>query len=95
MRKMLLALPLALSLVACGFTSSGDFVRGAIADYGSQAMDEGLINAEFFVCRAASAGSVIRRNGKSAETAEAWKTLCQGDAEVDIIEAPPTTEPAT
>ncbi len=88
MIRFLAPLALALLLAACGFTSQGDLVRKGIAEYGAQAMDEGLVNAEFFVCRAASVGSVIRRYGRSRETAEAWKTLCQGDADVDIIEPP-------
>ena len=87
-RNLFAPILLVLLLGGCGFTPYGDFARGAVTEYGAQAMDEGLVNAEFFMCRAASVGSVIRRYGKSAETAEAWKTLCQGNAEVDIIDAP-------
>ena len=49
-------------------------------------MDEGLANAEFFICRAASVGSVYRRYARDKQTAQAWKTLCLGDPEADILE---------
>ena len=88
MRKLLLALPLALPLGACGFTQAGNFAREAVSDYGAQAMDEGLVNAEFFVCQAASVGSVMRRYGVSKQKAEAWRTLCNRDPEAEIIEPP-------
>ena len=94
MTRNLFALPLLILLLGgCGFTPYGDFARGAVTEYGAQAMDEGLVNAEFFVCRAASVGSVVRRYGKSAETAEAWKTLCLSSADVDLFGAP-AEEPA-
>ncbi len=86
--RVFVPLCLALPLGACGVTGTGNSARDAISEYGSQAMDEGLVNAEIFVCRAPSVGLVIRRYGKSRETAEAWKTPCQGDADLDIIEAP-------
>ena len=63
---------LALFLSSCGFTSSGDRVRDAAKQYGAQAMDEGLANAEFFICRAASVGSVYRRYARDKQTAAAW-----------------------
>ena len=54
-----------------GSTGAGNFARDAVSDYGAQAMDEGLVNAEFFVCQAASVGSVMRRYGVSKQKAEA------------------------
>jgi len=81
-------LPLALFLAGCGFTTTGDRVRDATKQYGAQAMDEGLANAEFFICRAASVGSVYRRYGRSKETAQAWKTLCLDNPEAIILESP-------
>ena len=79
---------LALFLASCGFTSTGDRVRESAKQYGAQAMDEGLANAEFFICRAASVGSVYRRYGRSKETAEAWKTLCLHNPDAIILETP-------
>lgn len=95
MRKILKCAAVAIALLClpalggCGFTSEGQAVRQGVATYGAQAMDEGLVNAEWFICRAASVGAVQRRYGKSSEAAEAWKTLCNGDGEAAIIEAPP------
>jgi len=65
-----------LLLQGCGFTAQGDFVRGAVENYGAQAYDEGLVNAEFFMCKSASVGSVVRRYGVSIEKWEAWQELC-------------------
>ena len=70
---------LLLALGGCGFTSQGNQVRQGVATYGAQAMDEGLINAEWFVCKAASVGSVQRRYGTDPAKAQAWKALCLVD----------------
>ncbi len=82
-----LAAAAALLLAGCG--GAAQQAREVIATEGATAYDEGLVNAEFFVCRAASVGSVQRRYGRSADLAEAWRTLCLGDAEADILGAPP------
>jgi len=95
--RTLAAAGLALLLAACGFTDTGNRARDVAAGEGARAYDEGLTNAEFFICRAASVGSVQRRYGRTAETAEAWRVLCQGDgaAAVEVIRAPepPPAEP--
>ncbi len=86
--RLIYVLSLACVLTSCGFTTTGDRVRGAIKDYSAQAMDEGLINAEWFICISASVDSVIRRYGRSRETAEAWKTLCLDNPDAIILETP-------
>ena len=86
--RLIHVLSLACVLTGCGFTTTGDRVRDAAKQYGAQAMDEGLANAEFFICRAASVGSVFRRYGRSKETAEAWKTLCLDNPDAIILETP-------
>ncbi len=68
-----------LFLGACGFTPFGDSVRSAVKDYGAQAYDEGLVNSEFYICKAASVGSVIRRYG--GDKAVAWNALCIEDGQ--------------
>lgn len=80
----------AVLLPACGFTDTGTRVRDFIANEGAKAYDEGLVNAEFFLCRAASVGSVQRRYGRTPETAEAWRVLCFGDgaAAAEVIRGP-------
>lgn len=68
-----------LLLGGCGFTPFGDSIRSAVKDYGAQAYDEGLVNSEFYICKAASIGSIIRRY--SGDKAEAWNTLCIEDGQ--------------
>lgn len=98
--RLLAVVGLAALLAACGFTEAGNRARDLAAEEGAKAYDEGLANAEFFICRAASVGSVQRRYGRSADTAQAWRTLCQGDGEAaaEVIRAPvppgPRSEPA-
>lgn len=66
----------ALFLAACGLTPQGNAFRSALTGTATKMMDEGLINAEFFMCRAASVGSIQRRYGQSTDLAAAWRTLC-------------------
>ncbi len=68
----------------CGFTPQGNAVRQGVSVYGAQAMDEGLANAEWFVCKAASVGSVQRRYGTSKSRADAWKELCLVDTTTPV-----------
>ena len=76
---------LALFLASCGFTQTGSAFRSTIGDQGAKAYDEGLSNAEWFVCKAASVGSVQRRYGSSADLADAWRALCLGDPDATIF----------
>ena len=89
---------LALMLAGCGLTDTGTRARDFVASEGARAYDEGLANAEFFICRAASVGSVQRRYGRDTDTAEAWRVLCHGDGEaaVEVIRepSPPSPDPA-
>ena len=68
-----------LLLGACGFTPFSDSIRSAVKDYGAQAYDEGLDNSEFFICKAASVGSVIRKYG--GDKSDAWNKLCLEDGQ--------------
>ena len=67
-------------LSACAFTSTGQQVRQGVKTYGAQAYDEGLQNAEWFICVAASRGSIMRRYGVSEERAAAYKAFCPSAA---------------
>jgi hypothetical protein len=95
MRRGLLPAGLALTLAACGLTDTGTRARDVAAGEGARAYDEGLANAEFFICRAASVGSVQRRYGRTAETAQAWRILClgNGEAAVEVIREPSPASP--
>ncbi len=80
------------ALMSCGFTDEGDIVRTAVSEKGAQAMDQGLTNAEWFICRAASVGAIRRRYGSDPVRAEAYRVLCSDDLEIRIITAPEPVE---
>ena len=73
------AVVVTLFLGGCGFTPFGDSIRSAVKNYGAQAYDEGLENSEFYICKAASVGSVVRRYG--GNKAAAWNKLCTEDGQ--------------
>lgn len=79
---------LSVTLGACGFTGFGDTARDAVTVKGAQAMDEGLANAEWFMCNAASIGSIKRRYGKTAEQAAAYNAICGLTGEAVIVSVP-------
>ncbi len=97
MRQAIVMMGLAVLLAACGFTDTGNRARDFAVSEGARAYDAGLANAEFFLCRAASVGSVQRRYGRNTETAQAWRVLCLGNgaAAVEVIRepSPPSPEP--
>ena len=43
---------------------------------GEDVADQGLAGAEWYVCRAATVGSVLRRYGTSDDRMAAWRQLC-------------------
>ena len=77
------AIAVTLFLGGCGFTPFGDSVRSAVKDYGAQAYDEGLENSEFYICKAASIGSILRRY--SGNKAAAWRTLCSTEDGEEMV----------
>ncbi len=80
----------ALLLAGCGLTSEGQALRDAVSTKGAAAYDAGLANAEWFICQAASVGSVRRRYG-SGELADAYRELCENGSTEGILvpSAPP------
>lgn len=89
------AIGLALFLAGCGFTPQGDLARETLVTKGAQAADEGLVNAEWFVCQAATIGSVKRKYGVSRERADAYNRFCPDTSGAEIIGAPPADGPPT
>ena len=85
-------LALAALLAGCGFTPQGDAVRDAVKARGAQAYDEGLENAEWFICQAASIGSVRRRYGDSEPRLIAYRTLCELPSAGSIVGVRPSEE---
>ncbi len=75
-KPIILGLGALLFLGGCGLTQQGDFFRAAIKDRGASIMDEGLLNAEWYLCFAASKGSVQRRYGRTQATADAYNAFC-------------------
>ena len=83
-KPIILAVAL-LALGGCGFTAWGDTARETVLAKGVQAYDEGLVNAELYICTIASVGSVMRRYGRTQATADAWRDICFGQEGVDLI----------
>lgn len=87
MRPLTIAIAAALALAGCGFTPQGDLARDIVREKGAQAYDEGLENSIWFLCNAASVGSIRRRFGASQESAAAYNALCAPS--VDIVRVRP------
>ncbi len=85
MRKALVA-GIGMLTCACGLTPQGDVIRAAVSEKGALAMDEGLTNAEWFLCQAASVGSVKRRYGSSPERSKAYTDLCNATSTMTVLE---------
>jgi hypothetical protein len=68
---------LALVLAGCGITPEGDIARGVVREKGAQAYDEGVANSLWFLCNAASVGSVRRAFGKNMT---AYNDICSEPA---------------
>ncbi len=76
---------LGLLLTGCGFSSWGTAVRETIRTGGAQAMDQGLVNAEWVICKESSVGSIHRRYGISKARADAWRVICKTDSAVTVV----------
>lgn len=81
-----LRLTAALLLAGCGFTPEGNLVRDTVKQAGAQAFDEGLANAEWFICNAATIGAIRRRYGKSEDMAQTYRRLCEGAGDTRLFE---------
>lgn len=65
-----------------------DATRSIIATRGAQAADQTLESAEWVMCHAASIGSIKRRYGRTTETAEAYRALCDVTGAPDVVGGP-------
>ena len=74
--SLFLLLAVVFGLASCGFTNTGDIIAESVKRYGEQAYDRGLVNAEFFMCRAASIGAVSRRYFHDQSKFESWVRIC-------------------
>lgn len=82
-----------LALLTLGACSLLGDAKQTLATKGAEFMDEGLNDAEWFMCYAASVGSVRRRYGKSVERSTAWRELCEPNPQPTAIGRP--IEPRT
>jgi hypothetical protein len=71
---------LVLLLSGCGFTPEGTAIEKAVKVGGAQVFDKGLEHAEWFICDAASIGSV-----------QAYRELCEGST-TDLIAPEPSAD---
>ena len=85
MKTLICILTAAMLVSACGFTPEGNLIRSAVADKGAQAYDEGLGNAEWYICNAASIGSIRRRYGTSEDRAALYRSLCKQDLPGNVV----------
>lgn len=60
----------------CGLTPEGTLVRSTVETEGAKVYDEGLANSLWFICNAASVGSIRRYIGTDTAKADAWVVLC-------------------
>ena len=79
--KYILILLAIVSLYGCSETQ---MIRDKVAG----AYDQVLEANEMGICNDVSVGSILRRYGKSAERAQAWRDFCFGDEAVHILTAP-------
>ncbi|MFQ6019050.1 MAG: hypothetical protein ACE5KF_12755 [Kiloniellaceae bacterium] len=83
--KFMIAAAAALILCACGFTPEGEALRRAVAGTGAMAADNALENVEWYMCEAASVGSIKRRYGATADLAKAYNRLCDRGSSAEIV----------
>lgn len=72
--RITVTLLVVLGLTGCA-SPSGLFFRNTFMGRASNAYDESLVNAEGWMCRGASIGSVVRAYGGSPDRWEAWLKL--------------------
>ena len=72
-------------LAGCGLTEQGDAVRTYAQERGKEVADQTLENSVWYMCNAASVGSIKRRYGVSEEKAAAYNELCEQDGPADVI----------
>ena len=80
--RLYLSVIILLILSACGQTATGNLIRSTFQDKAAEIATEGLKNAEWFVCRYASIGSVKDRYGQTQEGANSYNAFCDADGTI-------------
>ena len=61
-----------------GGCAQGDLLRETIKVRGAKIADQGLADAMWVTCYAASVGAVVRKFGRTVEDAETYRAFCDG-----------------
>lgn len=72
-------------LTGCGITSYGDEAREFVSENGARVADNTLENVEWYLCNAATIGSVRRKYGSDPQLADAYRALCLRPGDQDVI----------
>jgi len=68
-----------------GGCASLQTAKTAVAVKGGELSKQALVDAEWWVCRAATVGSVKDRYGQSVERALLYKNFCEGNGKANVI----------
>lgn len=79
---------LAIGIAGCGLTATGTAFEATVRDKAATAYDEGLVNAELFMCNDTSVGSVKRRYFRTLGDAKIYNDFCQQSG---VLRADPVT----
>ena len=71
-------------LLLLGACSTIDAARETVKLKGAEAADQGLLDAEWYVCKVARVGAVKRRYGQTVETAQTYRQFCEGDGQANV-----------
>ena len=80
-----LIIPTTMLMMMLSACASVDVAKKAIANKAAQASATALLDAEWWVCRAASVGSVKDRYGQSVERSMLYKNFCDGSGEANVV----------
>lgn len=74
--KIVFAFALIILVSGCGLTDSGDTFRNYFQEKAAKVTTQTLDNAVWFICDAASVGSIRKRFGSSPQTAFIYHNFC-------------------
>lgn len=81
---------LAIGIAGCGLTATGTAFEGTARATAAKVYDEGLVNAEQFVCNDTSVGSVKRRYLKTPGEAAIYNDFCNQAGRFEAVPQPGT-----
>ncbi len=80
--KWLIPASLLLVVLVSGCAST---VKTAVALKGASLSDDALVQAEWWVCSAATVGAVKRRYGQTWERADLYREFCDGSGSANVV----------